>query len=198
MNKDTANKRTKVQVVEDREFICRHYLRGVHHARISEMLTIQLNREYTLSRQQIEYDIGVILKTLKQSYEEKIGVYLFEQLKKIDELESEAWAAWDASKRSKKETVIATKKAEMEDEKDQQQIVVKSSEQTGNVAYFEKIQWCIETRLRLLGFYRINQYAKTIDLGEGIDDDEEKSGAVIYLPDNNRGDVYKKQSDAAR
>jgi vacuolar-type H+-ATPase subunit F/Vma7 len=194
MKPDTANKRTKVQVVEDREFICRHYLRGVHHIKISEMLTAQLNREYTLSRQQIEYDISVIVDTLKKSYEEKIGVYLFEQLRKIDELESEAWAAWEASKKSKQETVVMTKKAEQEGEKDRQEIIVKTTGQTGNVAYFEKVQWCIETRLRLLGFYRMNQYAKTLEFDGGPGNDDDDEGVVIYLPDNRRNDAYRPTS----
>lgn len=188
--KDTRNKRTKVQVIEDRDFIARHYLRGIAHQRIADMLILELKRDYVLSRQQIEYDITEIVKALELRYKEQIGVYLFEQLRKVDELESEAWAAWEASKKPKKKTTIITKKNQVkvepgeEQPKDPQDVIIESADQTGDVRYFEKIQWCIELRLRLLGFFKNTQYGKTLD-GGGADQDEDQ-GIIIYLPDNGR------------
>lgn len=194
---DTSNKRTKLQVIEDREFICRHYLRGIPHSKIADMLVVELKRSYVLSRQQIEYDIGVIVKALQEHYEERIGVVLFEQLRKIDEMEGEAWAAWDASKKARKRTTIITKKnqvkaepGEAEPPKDPQDVIIEQTDQTGDIRYFDKIQWCVETRLKLLGFFRINQYAKTLDDGgAGADQDQ---GVIIFLPDNGRNDESKK------
>lgn len=61
---------------------------------------------------------------------------------------------------------------------------IESADQTGDVRYFEKIQWCIELRLRLLGFFRNTQYGKTLDGGQAHGDEEK--GIVIYLPDNGR------------
>lgn len=191
MKQGTQNKRTKVQIVEDRDFIARHYLRGIAHQRIADMLIIELKRDYILSRQQIEYDIAEIVKALELRYKEQIGVYLFEQLRKVDELESEAWAAWEASKKPKKKTTIITKKNQVKVEqgeeppKDPQDVIIESADQTGDVRYFEKIQWCIELRLRLLGFFRNTQYSKTLDGGSGADNDEQQ-GIIIYLPDNGR------------
>jgi len=191
MKQDTRNKRTKVQIVEDRDFIARHYLRGIAHQRIADMLIIELRRDYVLSRQQIEYDIAEIVKALETRYKEQIGVYLFEQLRKVDELEGEAWAAWEASKKPKKKTTIITKKNQVKVEpgeeppKDPQDVIIESADQTGDVRYFEKIQWCIELRLRLLGFFKNTQYGKTLDGGGGADAEEEQ-GIVIYLPDNGR------------
>jgi hypothetical protein len=188
--KDTRNKRTKVQVIEDRDFIARHYLRGIAHQRIADMLILELKRDYVLSRQQIEYDIAEIVKALELRYKQQIGVYLFEQLRKVDELESEAWAAWEASKKPRKKTTIVTKKNQVKVEpgeeppKDPQDVIIESADQTGDVRYFEKIQWCIELRLRLLGFFRNTQYGKTLDGGQAHGDEEK--GIVIYLPDNGR------------
>lgn len=190
MKQDTRNKRTKLQIVEDRDFIARHYLRGIAHQRIADMLILELKRDYVLSRQQIEYDITEIVKALESRYKEQIGVYLFEQLRKVDELESEAWAAWEASKKPKKKTTIITKKNQVkvepgeEQPKDPQDVIIESADQTGDVRYFEKIQWCIELRLRLLGFFKNTQYGKTLD-GGGADQDEDQ-GIIIYLPDNGR------------
>ena len=190
MKQDTRNKRTKLQIVEDRDFIARHYLRGIAHQRIADMLILELKRDYVLSRQQIEYDITEIVKALESRYKEQIGVYLFEQLRKVDELESEAWAAWEASKKPKKKTTIITKKNQVKVEpgeeppKDPQDVIIESADQTGDVRYFEKIQWCIELRLRLLGFFKNTQYGKTLD-GGGADQDEDQ-GIIIYLPDNGR------------
>lgn len=190
MKQDTRNKRTKLQIVEDRDFIARHYLRGIAHQRIADMLILELKRDYILSRQQIEYDITEIVKALESRYKEQIGVYLFEQLRKVDELESEAWAAWEASKKPRKKTTIITKKNQVKVEpgeeppKDPQDVIIESADQTGDVRYFEKIQWCIELRLRLLGFFKNTQYGKTLD-GGGADQDEDQ-GIIIYLPDNGR------------
>lgn len=190
MKNDTRNKRTKLQIVEDRDFIARHYLRGIAHQRIADMLVIEMKRDYVLTRQQIEYDIAEIVKALEERYKHQIGVYLFEQLRKVDELESEAWAAWEASKKPRKKTTIITKKNQVKAEageeppKDPQDVIIESADQTGDVRYFEKIQWCIELRLRLLGFFKNNQYGRTLDdNGRGS---EEDSGIVIYLPDNGR------------
>ena len=190
MKQDTRNKRTKLQIVEDRDFIARHYLRGIAHQRIADMLVIEMKRDYVLSRQQIEYDITEIVKALELHYKEQIGVYLFEQLRKVDELESEAWAAWEASKKPRKKTTIITKKNQVKVEqgeeppKDPQDVIIESADQTGDVRYFEKIQWCIELRLRLLGFFKNTQYGKTLDGGGA--DNEDDTGIVIYLPDNGR------------
>lgn len=188
---DTRNKRTAIQIEQDRDFVARHYLRGVPHAKIADMLVIELKREYVLSRQQIEYDIREICKAIKESYENRFAEMVFEQLRKIDELEAEAWAAWEASKKSKKKTTIITKKNQVEQKpgdteppKDPQDVIIENTEHTGDVRYFEKIQWCVEVRLKLLGFFRVNQYARTFDSATSQEDHD--SGVVIYIPDNNR------------
>ncbi len=158
------------------------------------MLVIEMKRNYVLTRQQIEYDIAEIIKALEERYKSQIGVYLFEQLRKVDELEAEAWSAWEASKKPKKKTTIITKKNQVKVEpgeeppKDPQDVIIESADQTGDIKYFEKIQWCIELRLRLLGFFKNNQYGKTMD-DNGAGGSEEDSGIVIYLPDNGRGDT---------
>lgn len=190
MKGDTKNKRTSVQIQEDREYICKHYMRGISHVKIAEQMVIDLKRDYILSRQQIEYDIKEIVKGLRDSYEAQFNDYLYQQLRKIDELESEAWAAWEASKKARKKTTIITKKNQVKQEpgedqpKDPQDVIIESADQTGDIRYFDKIQWCVETRLKLLGFFRMNQYAKTLDQGE--DDEQHQTGVVIYIPDNNR------------
>jgi hypothetical protein len=187
---DTKNKRTSVQIQEDRDYICKHYMRGVSHVKIAEQMVIDLKRDYILSRQQIEYDIKEIIKGLRESYEAQLSDYLFQQLRKIDELEFEAWTAWEASKKARKKTTIITKKNQVKQEpgedqpKDPQDVIIESADQTGDIRYFDKIQWCVETRLKLLGFFRMNQYAKTLDQGE--DDEQHQTGVVIYIPDNNR------------
>lgn len=71
-----------------------------------------------------------------------------------------------------------------EQPKDPQDVIIESADQTGDIRYFDKIQWCVETRLKLLGFFRMNQYAKTLDQGQ--DDEQHQTGVVIYIPDNNR------------
>jgi len=188
---DTKNKRTPIQIEQDRDYIARHYLRGVAHAKIAEGMVIALKRDYVLTRQQIEYDIKVIKESIRKAYEGQFVEMLFEQLRKIDELEMEAWEAWEASKKSRKKTTIVTKKNQVEQKpgdteppKDPQDVIIESAEQTGDVRYFEKVQWCIETRLKLLGFFRVNQYGKSLE-GDR-ENEEQQSGIVIYIPDNQR------------
>lgn len=188
---DTRNKRTEIQIEQDRDFVARHYFRGIPHAKIADMLVIELKRDYVLSRQQIEYDIRAICKGIKDKYESTLDELIFEQLKKIDELEAEAWSAWEASKKARKKTTIITNKnqvetkpGDMEPPKDPQDVIIENADQVGDVRYFEKVQWCIEVRLKLLGYFRVNQYAKTFD-SFGTESEKE-SGLVIYLPDNSR------------
>ena len=188
---DTRNKRTAIQIEQDRDFIARHYLRGVPHTKIADTLVVELKRDYILTRQQIEYDIKAIKDSIRKNYEGQFTEMVFEQLRKIDELEAEAWAAWEASKKARKKTTVITKKNQVEQKpgeseppKDPQDVIIESADQIGDVRYFEKIQWCVEVRLKLLGFFRVNQYARTFDSGGHVD--EQDSGVVIYIPDNNR------------
>jgi hypothetical protein len=196
---DTKNKRTAIQVAEDREYIFRHYVKGIPHSKIAEQMVIDLKRNYVLSRQQVEYDIKHIVSTLKTGFNERVSDYVMEQLVKIDALEAEAWAAWENSKRARKETTITTKKNHTpqdqtlpEPAKDPQDITIKNIEQGGDVRYYEKLQWCIEIRLKMLGFFQTNQYTRVLDpvpgsghggSGEGGDSND---GIILYLPDNGR------------
>ena len=158
-------------------------------------MVTDLKRSYCLTRQQIEYDIRQIVDGMQKTFDSRIADYVVEQLIKIDMMEAEAWTAWEKSKLPRKETTIETKKPEKQEQgapTPAQDLTIKSIERGGDVRYFEKLQWCVEIRLKLLGFFQPTQNSKTLDMiaipsgdatGKGTNHSD---GIVVYIPDNGR------------
>lgn len=156
-----APKRTEGQIIQDRELTSALYIRGVPYHKIAVQVVQELKREYTLTTQQIKYDVDIIRKDMFEYYKTQMQTLLAEQLGKIDSLEFEAWQAWEKSK----------------------------GETHGNIDYFGKIQWCVETRLRLLGLLKPQSTPVPDDFGVTGNDQIESSGHVVYIPHNNRDNI---------
>lgn len=137
-------KRTEFQRESDLERIASLYLRGWRQADIAA--------DIGLSRQQVSYD----LKTIQTRWRTQTAINLDEakqrELARIDELEREYWAAWEASKgertkaRQEKNVTGAVTKASMEKE-----------QRDGNPAFLAGVMTCIDRRCKLLGLDAANK-----------------------------------------
>lgn len=190
-----AKKRTEAQVAQDREFITRLYLQGASHSVISSRLTSDLKRNYTLTRQQIAYDIDAIKAIIFKDFKESILTTFVEQLRKIDALEWEAWEAWEKSKLPETETVS---EPAAEDEKARRRggskstalTATKITERTrpGNPAYWDRAMECVRMRLEIIGAMR----TRGLDPGEFFKGSDMAGGSApgspvqFYLPHNGR------------
>jgi hypothetical protein len=146
----TAPKRTEAERERDLVTISDLYVRGFTYREIAEKLKTA-DRKYTLSRQQIYYDVKEVREVWKSDHQDKMEGYLIEQLNKLDRLENEYWTAWEESKGEKEETAREDGQNGMGPfTKD----VVKKWKSEGNAVFLAGVKDCIEKRAKLLGLYK--------------------------------------------
>lgn len=142
-----ANKRRPDQIRRDRAIVARLYLQGYTMAEVTRRLNAgtEEDRDYSLSLQQIAYDIGKIREAWLESALVDIDQRKAEELKKLDALEHEYWVAWRRSLQD--ETTITTESSEDEDGRVKR--TVKAS--SGDPRFLQGIERCINRRIELFG-----------------------------------------------
>jgi predicted transcriptional regulator len=156
------------RVEERRVKVADLYVRGFPQGRIAEMVGV--------SQTQISFDLAAVKERWVAEQLVDFGERVSRELDKIDRVEEEAWAAWERSKKAAKtrsdKTESMVPKAD-EDEPEprgkgkgkrkpakptpsglipvKQIRDLKITYRDGNPAFLERVAWCIETRLKLLG-----------------------------------------------
>lgn len=162
-----TKKRTKIQRDNDLRVIARMYLTGATLSAIAESLSKSKSREYTLTVQQVSYDIKDIRKRWLQStlvdYNEVRG----RELERIDVLEREYWDGWEKSKRdgTTRTASIGVNRGEEHDLKD-----AKIEQRDGNPVFLRGVQWCVEQRCKIFGLYEPEKFA-VVDWREELESD---------------------------
>jgi predicted transcriptional regulator len=133
------DKRTEMERLRDQSAILKLSLKGWQQKDIA----FELN----MSQAMVSRDMRDVRGDLKRSRLNDMNALFARELAKIDLMETEAWAAWDASKG---ELITSVTTAEEAKGKKAQ---VKKQQRTGDPRYLETIKWCIAERLRLFGFY---------------------------------------------
>lgn len=117
-------KRTEEQRAYDVRFCSELFLRGNTYLQITEALNKEIasrNLGYTISIQTVYYDMRQCLIEWKRDQLDNIEEYITQELRKLDNMEREAWAAWEASKlgkeRTKNRTSARPRKVLTEEEK---------------------------------------------------------------------------------
>lgn len=142
----SSPKRSKVQIVDDRREIAAQYLRGKTQAEIARYISTYPARGYTLTTQQICYDLKAIQKQWQASALRDFDEKRAEELAKVDELERTYWQAWlDSCTDSETVTQEGTGDGV-------QRIRKVRIQQSGDPRFLAGVQWCIERRCKLLGF----------------------------------------------
>lgn len=163
--KHPVKKRTEEERERDLEIISRLFLTvkpTLQQAVI--LLKEETKSEYTISFQQISYDLDTIRKRWMESANEKMDAIKSRELAKIDAIEKEAWDSWI---KSKGEQTVATRKIigslkEANEDKELQSEINKMQKKTlvsgstvkkehGDTRYMNLIMWCIDKRIEILG-----------------------------------------------
>lgn len=131
-------KREHFQRESDYERITSLYLRGWRQ--------VDIATELGLSQQQISYDLRTIQERWRKSTAINLDEAKQKELSRIDELEREFWAAWEASK---------TERTKARQEKGAKGVITKASmekeQRDGNPAFLNGVLSCIDRRCKLLG-----------------------------------------------
>ena len=83
--------------------IARLYMEGLSQSQIAA--EVSKTRPYTLSRQQVGYDLAEIKETWKQRRDQSMEAWKDEEMARLDDLEQKYRRAWDRSLERKTRTV---------------------------------------------------------------------------------------------
>lgn len=119
-------------------------------------------------------DIAAIREEWRASRVEAFGTEQLHELARIDAIEREAWAQWEASKKeevgSRAETeVLVEQKADGQvvRKPGSERVVRTTRLRNADPRYMETIRWCVEQRCKLLGLLAPQKIAPTNPEGTG-------------------------------
>lgn len=143
----TVRKRTKAERELDLVFIADLYLR--HRTQFEIRDELNAVRRYNISRSQIMYDINKIHGRWLESSLVNFDKVKAREMARIDRLEREYWVSWLESKEDR-ETSTTSQSTGI---RAYERIELKRVGQVGNPRFLEGVQWCIEQRMKIFGFY---------------------------------------------
>jgi len=144
MPKQTGPRRTQFQIDRDRQYIAGLYLRGYTQAQIAETINADPKRDYTLTQQTISNDLKRIREAWLTSALMDFNEAKAQELARIDQVEREAWAAWERSQEDaeSKKMVEAGSNTRYE---------AQTKGQTGDPRFLELVMKCVDRRCKILG-----------------------------------------------
>lgn len=150
-----APKRTDFEHERDLEIISDQYLRGKSQQEMADYLNDDYYPDRPLSRQQIGYDVKVLVRRWRKSAERRIDERKAIELARLDRLEREYQEGYERSMRDVKSTTVeelgvATDEAGMILGAKVKQ-VKKTEGQVGNPAFLAGVLSCIAKRCQILG-----------------------------------------------
>lgn len=157
------------------------YLQGKNQSEISRIIGV--------TRQQISYDINDLYKRWLNESMQDMAEMIIREFKKIDLVESEAWEAWEVSKKDsiKIQSKDIPKKSKNKDSKDTHisEITETIEGSQANPKYLNQIFACIEMRLKII---RVLDLIKLKEKEDDTDKEDEATTEVgiLALPDNDR------------
>jgi hypothetical protein len=164
------NKRTQAQRAADLAQTERLHLQGKTQYEIAEIISSQ--RPYTLSRQQVDYDLGSLAVMWRAEAVATRDASIAKELAQIKMLQSEYWTAWESSKT---ERTKARQETDGTKDRSGKPIVKKSSmekeQRDGNPAFLQGVLSCIDRRCKLLGLDApVKQQNLNVDLSTLTDE----------------------------
>jgi len=151
-----ATKRTDKQIAEDRTLIAKWLLQNISYRDMITKLAEhnkEAGKDYEIkSTGQIAHDVKAILREWQDERKDIIDLVVDRELKKLDVIEAEMWAAWEKSKGGKRTTKIdggSTAGGAVSGGT----IKERSIEDTfGDTRFMDKILTCMDKRKELLGY----------------------------------------------
>jgi len=144
--------------------------------RIAEMykdgkIQVQIGQALGLSQGQISQDIAEVLRRWRADSSGFVTEAIEQELRKINSLEIIAWQEWDKSQADAVTTTVETKTVALKDADEDGNVIGlpaietkttrRVAKQTGNPAYTNTVQWCIDRRCKLLGLDAPTKVAPT-------------------------------------
>jgi hypothetical protein len=142
MSRKGGPERTDAQRAADQLEIARRYCKGERQASIAVALG--------MTQAQVSRDLAVVVRQWQAEALHDLDAHKAAELARIDSLEREYWAAWEASKgQASRSTQSGTTVPDGKQNRITATVVVE--ERTGDPRYLAGVQWCIERRCKLLG-----------------------------------------------
>ena len=139
-------KRTTFQRENDLVILAGLYLRGVPQVQMAGIISEQ--REYSISRQQVSYDLKTLTRRWLESEIVDLNEAKTQELAKINHLEQTYWEAWEDSRKTKE--VTSTKRT-IDDYGTKDEAGIRKEQQAGNPAYLAGVMTCINKRCDIFG-----------------------------------------------
>jgi hypothetical protein len=178
-------KRTKFERESHLEQVTEMYLRGKFQSEIAVALKI--------SQPQVSYDVAIIQKRWRKSSLVNWDKARAKELERIDSLEREYWAAWEASKTERTKTRQETDGTL---DKNKKLTVKKAStekeQRDGNPAFLAGVIACIDRRCKLLGLDAPTKSELTgkdggpIETKDASITDEDRAARIVAIFDRAR------------
>ena len=147
-----GKKRNETELLLDRVVITDMLLRNSSLRQIAEKLNENNVGRYTVTFQQVWYDVKKLQKEWYQESQDLIEQGIVREIKKLDKIEAECWDAWEKSKRGKRSTIMEGGFVDAEGKETAGSIVNrKLDSSSGDVRFLVMIERCIVRRSELLG-----------------------------------------------
>jgi hypothetical protein len=177
-------KRTKKQIARDRKLLSEWLAMGktdeMKQSEIADELRESTNADYTLSQQQISYDLGYIEKQWKKKTIENVNKAKMKELEKLKAYERMARRGWENSVQDSENHKRKVKNEQGERSKE---IQVETKQQIGDPRFINSLIKISKHRAKIMGFEAPQQHEHTGKDGGPI---ETESNVHFYLPDNGR------------
>lgn len=151
--------KTDVERFEIKNIVATKYLKGFGAYDIQRHC---LSLGHTLSVKSVYNYINSLKKEWFENRMTAVDEVIAQQLAKIDNVEREAWDAWENSKKEKQKAFNKTI-FDGAEPKPGQKPKIKSNEASktieaseGNAEFLKVVQWCIDKRLEIIGFGKLN------------------------------------------
>ena len=143
---------------EIKNIIATQYLKG---AGAYDIHRYCLGVGHSLSVKSVYNYINALKKEWFKNRMTAVDEWVSKELAKIDNLEREAWEAWENSKKEKQKSFNKT--IYDGEPKDGKKPKIKTNEASktieasdGNAEFLKVVQWCIDKRLEIIGFGKLN------------------------------------------
>jgi hypothetical protein len=153
-----APKRSRAQRAADFILIEELSLKGKSETQIAEAVSDV--RPYTLSRQQIGYDLRKLAKKWQAEAVGTLDEFKAKALAEVRQLQLEYWQAWE---RSCQDAETETRKQRLAGEGEVKEMTKVTKGQAGDKRFLDGVQWCIERRCKILGIDAPNKTDLTSD-----------------------------------
>lgn len=161
-------KRTEFERERDYNLIAELYLKGVYQVDIAAQLDI--------TQSQVSQDLKTIRRRWQKDTAMDLDAAKGRELARIDQLERTYWDAWMRSIGDHVKTRIET-----DDDGDAviSRTVVDSEHLVGDLRCLQGVQWCIDQRCKILGFYAPTKASHKVSVRNLSELTDEELQAII-------------------